>query len=167
LNAAAGVSISIYYDYVDDCADARNRECRFGIVRQQPVADGRAAVVHAPKPAYHAAATLQKWLGSATVTQRLQPLTGSTAAASLFVLLFQNGVLAGWTNISETATVTVRPPARRLSAGTTLPPPTPRCWRVIMLDGSEAANRLCPSAPNGELTVSLSQSAIYLVPLAP
>ena len=33
-NAAAGVVASVYYDYVDDCDDDGDRECRFGTVRR-------------------------------------------------------------------------------------------------------------------------------------
>jgi hypothetical protein len=73
-NLAAGVNLSIFYDWRDDGDDAKDREHRFGTVRRNLE----------PKPAFLAARTLIRSLQGYTLRHRLQ---GSSP--SHWKLLFQ------------------------------------------------------------------------------
>ena len=87
-NALAAVNVSIFYDYVDDCADASDRECRFGVTHA-PFAN--ASVPHAPKPAFSAALSLQAHLGGSELLGRID-----AAETAVYVLRFAADVLAAW-----------------------------------------------------------------------
>lgn len=90
VNRLSGVGVSIYYDYVDDCDDPTSRECRFGTTRAAP----SATAPHAPKPAYLAAATLQKHLGALNFSGRVA-IAGDDDA---YALSFGGGAaFAVWT----------------------------------------------------------------------
>ncbi len=51
-NLQSGVALSIWYDWRDDCGDALNPQCRYGVLAPGPAGGWR------PKPAYRAMQTL-------------------------------------------------------------------------------------------------------------
>jgi hypothetical protein len=95
-NALAAVNVSIFYDYVDDCDDASNRECRFGVCRAPFVS---ASTPHAPKPSFNAALSLQTHLRGKSFVGRLD-----AAQPGVYVLRFSADVIAAW-NADGTPTV--------------------------------------------------------------
>jgi hypothetical protein len=76
VNLAAGVNLSIFYDWRDDGDDPADREARFGTVRRNLE----------PKPSFLAARTLIRSLSGFTLRHRLQG-----ASESDWRLLFQKG----------------------------------------------------------------------------
>ena len=80
-NTLAGVLVSIFYDYIDDCPNPFDRECRFGTVRDD----------HTPKPSYVAAWTLQRYLGGRPLRRRLE-----TVLETAYVLEFEGSRFAVW-----------------------------------------------------------------------
>jgi hypothetical protein len=176
LNAMAGVAHSIFYDYVDDCEDDRNRECRFGIVRH---GYNNESMPHEPKPAFYAAAALQRLLGNSSFVQRMAAapaeqrgkvaakadVHSSPSVASLFVALYEGGTIAAWTNSSGAGvTAVVRPEMAEVTTGVaTGPPPSPSCWQRFEMDGT-MTDRVCMAA-NGELALPLTRSPSYFVQL--
>ena len=95
VNALAGVEISIYYDYLDDCTDGANRECRFGTVHNAYNGSSGATQPHAPKPAFLAAKNVQTLLGGKAFVRRLAA-DGADAGSAFFVLAFDGGTVAAW-----------------------------------------------------------------------
>ena len=170
-NTAASVAVSVYYDYVDDCSDQTNRECRFGTVRQSYVSP---ALPHEPKPAFAAAVTLQRLLGKQRCTGRV--VTEGDDTASSFVLAFAKNEASGdtryrstsfavWTNRSVPITVRFRYItesqtvwARGHSSS------SPTCFQTVGMNGTELG-RLC-STKDGLLSLAAATGApLYLLPV--
>ncbi|MCE5310850.1 MAG: cellulase family glycosylhydrolase [Acidobacteriales bacterium] len=100
-NIACGVPLSIWYDWHDDGADAKEREHHFGTVFF-PYFAGR-TLVHDPKPAYNAARRLTSELVGYRFARRLK-----VGAADDYVLEFACGKqkkLACWTRAASPHTV--------------------------------------------------------------
>jgi polysaccharide biosynthesis protein PslG len=102
-NVANGIPISIWYDWRDDGTDPREPEHHFGLVRQRHYS-GRTPL-YDPKPAYHAARTVNTFLNGYTFERRIS--VGSDAD---YVLLFSSGGdyrIAAWTSSPVTHRVAV------------------------------------------------------------
>ena len=102
-NLALGVPLTIWYDWHDDSADAKDPESHFGIVHFPYAADARS--VYSPKPAYLALKTLTGILDGYRFSRRL-PVGG----ADDYVLQFSKGTevrIAAWTTSSSTRTLTI------------------------------------------------------------
>jgi hypothetical protein len=102
-NIACGVPLSIWYDWHDDGADAKEREHHFGTV-SFPYYEGRVPV-YDPKPAYNAARRLTSELVGYRFVRRVK-----VGGADDYVLEFARGrrkKLASWTRGTETRTVTL------------------------------------------------------------
>ena len=105
LNGMSNINISIFYDYVEDCDDAGDRECRFGATRAPFL---NASVPHEPKPAFTAATVLQRHLGGRAFLRRVD-----AGAAAVFALGFTGGALAAWNaEGAPTASCAVAPPMK-------------------------------------------------------
>ncbi|MGQ0762649.1 MAG: cellulase family glycosylhydrolase [Acidobacteriota bacterium] len=102
-NVANGIPISIWYDWRDDGPDPREPEHHFGLVRHRHY-PGRTPI-YDPKPAYHAARTLNTFLNGYTFERRI-----SVGSAGDYVLLFRRGGdyrIAAWTSSPVTHRVTL------------------------------------------------------------
>lgn len=102
-NVANGIPISIWYDWRDDGPDPREPEHHFGLVRHRHFP--ARTPLYDPKPAYHAARTLNTFLGGYTFERRIN--VGSDGD---YVLLFRSGGdyrIAAWTSSPVTHRVTV------------------------------------------------------------
>ena len=129
-----------------------------------------ASVPHEPKPAYHAAVALQRLLGNRRFIRRMAAKASmGVSSASVFVALFEGGTMAAWTNSSDAGiTAVVRAEMAVVAGGggdATGPPPVAPCWQRFSMDGTLMADRLC-MAPNGELTLPVTQSPSFLVQLS-
>ena len=98
INTLAAVNVSIFYDYVEDCGDASDRECRFGVTRQ-PFLNN--SIPHQPKPAFRTAVTLQQHLGGREFHGRLP-----TSSPFVYVLAFSGRHLAAWSTAAGGANST-------------------------------------------------------------
>ena len=142
-NIANGIPISIWYDWRDDGPDPREPEHHFGLVRHRHFP--ARTPIYDPKPAYHAARTLNTFLNGYTFERRI-----SVGSDGDYVLLFRSGGdyrIAAWTS---------SPVAHRV----TLPGMT----------GSFTANTFTgdgtgdPISNSQGLTVEISSAPIYLTP---
>ncbi|EDQ88120.1 uncharacterized protein MONBRDRAFT_26697 [Monosiga brevicollis MX1] len=124
---SAKVQLANWYDWVDDCDDATNKECRFGVVRSN----------FSPKPAYRAAQSLLHLFGQATLDAPDWPSTGGRALSfdnsSRFVIWNVD------TNYSNTfgQPVTIQVPTQHPRA----------CYSVMPLIKSNTTTPL-PHVPN-------------------
>jgi len=103
MNVANGIPISIWYDWQDDGADARDPEHHFGLVRNVYHAGGDP--IYEPKPAYFAAKTFSEIFKGYQFEKRL--VVGSKDD---YVLVFAKGDdrrIAAWTNSSQPRRVVV------------------------------------------------------------
>ena len=121
VNALAGVPISIYYDWSDDCDNPYDRECRFGTV----VDEEHSIDLLRKKPSYVAASTLQQFLGNATFVKNLgdggHGNVGDTDG-TLFLLEFEGGLFAAW-NYAPAPVAGQRPPGALLPCPAASSPP--------------------------------------------
>ena len=116
LNALAGATVSIAYDWRDDGTNLTDCESNFGSVHSAPT--GSPAQPFAPKPAYLAALAAQAGVGSAgALGARVPPASGAPAllaARDVFILRFDDYARAGggdgpiaayaaWTNATTCA----------------------------------------------------------------
>jgi len=143
INLANDVALMIWYDWHDDCTDTKNKECYFGTVTYDYVANRNP--VYNQKPDYHAAQTLFTLLKGYTFRQTL---TG--ASASDFALLFNNAgneIIAAWTSGSNhTITVTASQSGK--------------CYNTVEYMGKHGS-QLC--AQSTDLHIPVSDSPLYLV----
>jgi hypothetical protein len=191
-NTYAGVVVSIYYDFIDDCPNPFDRECRFGTVRAD----------RTPKPSYTAAWTLQQYLGR----KRFQKRIGA-ADENSYALAFEGNRLAVW-NVpvagqSKNGTCPAHDslPTVRVNCGhdgTTkeecedagccfsFPPPTfgpqcflpplnstkeitfpvgvgIQCWDQVTIANATLESRVC-SNEKGWLSIMASETPILLIP---
>jgi hypothetical protein len=141
-NLANGISLSIWYDWSNDGADAKDAEDNFGLVRHEY--RGESGSVHEPKPAYVAAKTLTSMLKGFRFQQRL-----NAGGPDDYVLAF------------------VKQGERRLVAWTASP--TPHRIVIPNLSGEFSLTRMSGSdggrsiATKDALTIEVSGSPIYLV----
>lgn len=101
-NVANAIPISIWYDWRDDGPDPREPEHHFGLVRHRHFP--ARTPLYDPKPAYHAARTLNTFLDGYTFERRI-----SVGSDSDYVLLFRRGGdyrIAAWTSSPVTHRVT-------------------------------------------------------------
>ena len=102
-NVANGIPISIWYDWRDDGPDPREPEHHFGLVRHRHY-PGRTPL-YDPKPAYHAAKTLNAFLNGYTFDKRI-----GVGSDGDYVLLFRSRGdyrIAAWTSSPVTHRVTI------------------------------------------------------------
>ena len=102
-NIANGIPISIWYDWRDDGPDPREPEHHFGLVRHRHFP--ARTPLYDPKPAYHAARTLNTFLKDYTFERRI-----NVGSDSDYVLLFRSGGdyrIAAWTSSPVTHRVTL------------------------------------------------------------
>lgn len=103
-NSLAGMPISIWYDWQDDCTDAADRECRHGAVENHYF---NKTLPHKPKPAFEAAVTVQKTVGGRALLGPLEVVIDPAASApvhqsesadgeGVFALEWDGGVLSAW-----------------------------------------------------------------------
>ncbi|MGZ5435157.1 MAG: cellulase family glycosylhydrolase [Pyrinomonadaceae bacterium] len=102
-NVANGIPLSIWYDWRDDGPDPREPEHHFGLVRRRHFP--ARTPIYDPKPAYHAARTLNTFLNGYTFERRI-----SVGSDGDYVLLFRSGGdyrIAAWTSSPVTHRVTL------------------------------------------------------------
>ncbi len=146
VNLSNNAPLSIWYDWHDDGVSDTDWECNLGTV-YNAYHEG-ADPVYEPKPAYLAAQTLTRLLDGYTFSKRLKAGTGDD-----YVLAFAKGDsirLAAWTMSKEAHEVTV--------------PGLTGAFEVTDLLG-----RPQPALEAGRegLKLTLSESAVYLVPGGP
>jgi len=142
-NLAGGIPLTIWYDWHDDSAAAKDPESHFGTV-YFPYQPG-AKPVYRPKPAYLALKTLSGILSGYQFSKRLE-----VGGAGDYVLLFrkeQDVRLAAWTTSSTARKVAI-----------------PSAPGRVMLTG-HLGQKLKPLASHqGRLAITLTDAPVYLVP---
>jgi hypothetical protein len=142
-NIANGIPISIWYDWRDDGPDPREPEHHFGLVRHRHFP--ARTPIYDPKPAYHAARTLNTFLNGYTFERRI-----SVGSDGDYVLLFRSGGdyrIAAWTSSPVTHRVTLPGMTGPLTAST------------FTGEGSRE-----PISNSQGLTLEISSAPIYLTP---
>jgi hypothetical protein len=142
VNLAAGIPLSIWYDWHDDGPDSREPEHHFGTVRY-PYFAGRRPV-YDPKPAYRSAQTLARLLTGFQFERRIP-----VAAADDFVLQFRRGEelrIAAWS--------TAAPHTARLAGLTGRFQVTDHLGKTLPEVQAQAAG----------LELSVDDAPLYLVP---
>jgi hypothetical protein len=90
---AANVRLANWYDWIEDCDDPNNRECRFGVVHPDA----------SPKPAFVAAHTLLTLLGQSQLD-----FNGHWPAGNGTVLSFdEQSKFAVWLNVNTNYTAPI------------------------------------------------------------
>ncbi|MCW1735065.1 cellulase family glycosylhydrolase [Anaerorudis cellulosivorans] len=145
-NIAAGIPISIWYDWHDDGSDPKEPEHHFGMVAY-PYHEGRDPVYDL-KPAYMAAKTLSQSLNGYTFVKHLSLLAKNPE--NCFVLRFEkNGkiAIAAWySKDGQTYKIVL---------------PIPRgSYRLIDYLGTDLGSR---SVGNEGLTLELTDTPVYLI----
>ena len=142
-NIANGIPISIWYDWRDDGPDPREPEHHFGLVRHRHFPDR--TPLYDPKPAYHAARTLNTFLNGYTFERRI-----SVGSDGDYVLMFRSGGdyrIAAWTSSPVKHRVTL--------TGVTGP------FMANTFTGQGARE---PISNSQGLTLEISSAPIYLTP---
>ncbi len=140
-NVANGISISIWYDWLDDGSDPAEAEHHFGLVRNQ-YQSGRAQV-YEPKPGYVAARTLTAQLDGYRFAERM-----NIGSDDDYVLVFTNGnerKIAAWTTSLTPRHVNMPGAIGRFT--------------ITKMTGEKAG---VISASDNSLSIELSTSPIYL-----
>ncbi len=136
-NMAAGLRLSIWYDWHDDGTDPKNAEHNFGTVTND----------YQLKPDYTAISTLAKYLSGFEFNKRI-----ALASKNDYCLLFSHGTqqrLALWTSDSTPHDVTIPMSADPL--------------RLIQMNGDSRQ----ASADDRGFTVTISHSPEYVIPEGP
>jgi len=97
VNSLAGLPVSIFYDWQDDCIDPANRECRHGVVENHYF---NKTVPHVPKPAFAAAKAIQQSVGGRALVGPLEAGGGE----GVFALEWEEGVLSAWNWVGSNRT---------------------------------------------------------------
>lgn len=142
-NIANGIPISIWYDWHDDGPDPREPEHHFGLVRHRHFP--ARTPIYDPKPAYHAARTLNAFLKGYTFERRI-----SVGSDGDYVLLFRSGSdyrIAAWTSSPVTHRVALPGMTGAFTAST------------FTGEGSRE-----PISNSQGLTLEISSAPIYLMP---
>ncbi len=179
LNALAGATVSISYDWRDDGVNETDCESNFGSVHARPT--GNPAQPYAPKPAYLAALAAQSGVGSAgALGGRVPPAASALAARDVFILRFDGYARAGgggggvpyayaaWTNATDATCAAPLPPgpsradcgfrgitqaqcsARGCCWDAAAPPPgQPQCFAGGPVPPTAVTFALPPGAPQG------------------
>lgn len=111
-NAVNNISVSIWYDWHDDGADAAEPEHHFGTV-YHPYREGRQTVFD-PKPAYRAARTLTSFFRGYRFARRLP-----VSSPDDYVIVFRKGAevrVAAWTTNSRAHAAVIPLAAAQYSA---------------------------------------------------
>ncbi len=140
-NVANGIPISIWYDWRDDGPDPREAEHHFGLVRHRHFP--ARTPLYDPKPAYHAARTLNTFLKGYTFDKRI-----SVGSDSDYVLLFRSAGdyrIAAWTSSPVTHRVNL--------------PAVTGAFKATTFTGETTRE---PVSSTQGLTLEISSAPIYL-----
>lgn len=147
VNLLAGVPVSIWYDWMNDGTNPKQREQNFGILSHEGV----------PRPAYFAAKTLAQVLDGYTLERRLSfsASAGGKAAPDQekdFILLFtapqKPPVLMAWSTVPQTHGIAV---------------PTAQ-WKISSIEAVTIDGRARQETPSGDvLTIQADETPQYFI----
>ena len=151
VNLACDIPISIWYDWRNDGIDPTEAEHNFGTTNFEYRRDNNP--VYNPKPSYIAARTFNNVFNGFKYNKRLYITNSNEQRDNIYIFLFENGEdvrLAAWTSGKGQETLTI--------------PCNSGLFKVVSHLGEKLSDL---KADKNGLTISVTNSPIYLIPQTP